>query len=494
MHRDPLPPLQAPAKTLSRTLRQTLLLFFGLTLLLSLGNRALPLIDRDEPRFAEASREMLESRNWIVPTFNGAPRYDKPPLIYWLQSAAYQTLGEGELSARLPAALCTAATALLLIQWAARLGLPTGGWLAAGMFIFCVQIFQHGRAAVADAPMVLCVLAASWLGWEWIHQPQKHRLALGFWTVLALGFLAKGPIAFIPIGMTALLARRRSKEGLPAPSPVAWVAGLALLLALIGLWGVPALMQTQGAFASRGLGHHVLARSFSPLEGHGSKGLGGYLLTLPFYVVSLFVSFAPWSFWVPAALPFYRRSPNELSRYLASGVLLTFGIFTISRTKLPHYTLPCFPFLALLLAFWWVEHRPLALFRRVIWITGSIFVLVPILVFPQVRNLSASEAMALRLRDVLSPDASVALVDFEEPSLIWCLRRSLRTFPTKIPSDSVVEWLSKSGERCCILTAPLAETIKGPWIRRPVSGWNFAKGRRVQLVALTPPDAPPASQ
>jgi 4-amino-4-deoxy-L-arabinose transferase-like glycosyltransferase len=175
-------------------------------------------------------------------------------------------------------------------------------------------------------------------------------------------------------------------------------------------------------------------------------------------------------------------------------VLLTFGIFTISRTKLPHYTLPCFPFLALLLAFWWVEHRPLALFRRVIWITGSIFVLVPILVFPQVRNLSASEAMALRLRDVLSPDASVALVDFEEPSLIWCLRRSLRTFPTKIPSDSVVEWLSKSGERCCILTAPLAETIKGPWIRRPVSGWNFAKGRRVQLVALTPPDAPPASQ
>ena len=82
----------------------------------------LPLLDRDEPRFAEASREMLQSGNIIVPMFNNAPRYAKPPLIYWCQSAAYRVLGENALAARLPSLIAVAGTAVLLLAWGRALG------------------------------------------------------------------------------------------------------------------------------------------------------------------------------------------------------------------------------------------------------------------------------------------------------------------------------------------------------------------------------------
>src|SRR5271168_4807240 len=79
------------------------LIIFLAVLALALPQAALlPLLDRDEPRFAEASREMLQTGDFIVPMFNGAPRYAKPPLIYWCQAACFVVMGENPLSARMP--------------------------------------------------------------------------------------------------------------------------------------------------------------------------------------------------------------------------------------------------------------------------------------------------------------------------------------------------------------------------------------------------------
>lgn len=97
------------------------LLLFLAVLALALPQAALlPLLDRDEPRFAEASREMLQSGNFIVPTFNHAPRYAKPPLIYWCQAVSYTIFGENAFAARLPSLLATAGTAWLLFPGASE--------------------------------------------------------------------------------------------------------------------------------------------------------------------------------------------------------------------------------------------------------------------------------------------------------------------------------------------------------------------------------------
>src|SRR6267154_576366 len=79
-------------------------------------------MDRDEPRFAEASREMRERRDYVVPYFNNKYRFDKPPFIYWTQIASYRFFGENDFAARLPSAVAAALTAILLFAWGRRMG------------------------------------------------------------------------------------------------------------------------------------------------------------------------------------------------------------------------------------------------------------------------------------------------------------------------------------------------------------------------------------
>src|SRR6266851_3102594 len=88
------------------------ILFFACVLFHVAGTWSLPLIDRDEPRFAEASREMIERGNYIVPYFNNQLRLDKPPLTYWAQVASYRIFGENDFAARFPSAIAAALTGL----------------------------------------------------------------------------------------------------------------------------------------------------------------------------------------------------------------------------------------------------------------------------------------------------------------------------------------------------------------------------------------------
>jgi 4-amino-4-deoxy-L-arabinose transferase-like glycosyltransferase len=460
------------------------LLFVVVTLLLCLGNQTLPLIDRDEPRFAEASREMLQTGDWIVPRFNNAPRYDKPPLIYWMHAGCYRLLGDNAFAARLPAALCTAATAVLIALWGSRFASTATAFQAALVYTLCVQSFVHGRAAVADPPMIFFSVLAAWVGWEWVRNPGSRSLALTFWSALALGFLAKGPIAWIPLGMVGwtFWKNRRSQ---PAPSLLAWISGIVFMLALVALWGVPALLHTRGEFASVGLGEHVINRSLVSMEGHGAKNLFGYLATLPFYFLTVFPSFAPWSFWLPAAIRAHWHKPTAETSYLFSGIILTFAIFTLSRTKLPHYTLPAFPYLAILLALWWKNARPALLWRKTAVMTIAVFTLVPLFVFPIVKTLSATESLLRLLQKELKAESNVALVDYREPSLIWSLRTTVKGYPEFIAETQVKDWMALPGPRLCILSAEAAAKAEAGSKMAEAAGWNFAKGKRLTLVALS---------
>ncbi len=129
-----------------------------------------------------------------------------------------------------------------------------------------------------------------------------------------------------------------------------FVRGILLMLAIVALWGIPALIQTHGEFLRIGIGRHVIGRSIGAMEGHGSNSLGTYLLLLPFYFVTVFASFFPWSLKLPALTKKLWRERDQTDLYLLSGVAIIFVIFTLIKTKLPHYTLPAFPLLALLVA------------------------------------------------------------------------------------------------------------------------------------------------
>ena len=125
---------------------------------------------------------------------------------------------------------------------------------------------------------------------------------------------------------------------------------MLFVLSLVAVWGIPALVRTDGQFFNIGIGRHVVARSVVAMEGHGASSFWTYLATLPFYFVLVFVTFAPWSIKLPWLTKKLWRDRDPLDNYLIAGIAIIFIIFTLVKTKLPHYTLPAFPLLALLLA------------------------------------------------------------------------------------------------------------------------------------------------
>src|SRR6202040_2232197 len=169
-----------------------------------------------------------------------------------------------------------------------------------------------------------------------------------FYLSLAFGFLAKGPIAWAPL--LTLAAMKLLVRDVDLAKRFTFGRGILLMLAVVALWGVPALIQTHGDFFRIGIGRHVVGRSFGAMEGHGANSLGVYLLLLPFYFVTIFASFFPWSIKLPSLTRKLWRSRDKVDIYLICGAAVIFLIFTLIKTKLPHYTLPAFPLLSLMLA------------------------------------------------------------------------------------------------------------------------------------------------
>ena len=499
------------------------ILFFACVLFHLLGTWSLPLIDRDEPRFAEASREMIERGNYIVPYFNNQLRLDKPPLTYWAQVASYHMFGENDFSARFPSAIAAALTAILIFAWGRKMGGERLGWWAAIIFTLSLQTFVHAKAAVADMWLVLFMTLAHWAGYEVFQRPTpnaqrptpnserisetstiKHQTFLWWWIFylsLAFGFLAKGPIAWTPLLTIAVIIIYTREWQLLGRFN--FVGGILLTLFMVALWGIPALIQTHGEFFTVGIGRHVVTRSFMTLEGHGASSFGMYVLLLPFYFVTVFISFFPWSIKLPWLIRKLLRKREAgvdvpgysgilIDTYLLWGIAIIFVIFTLVSTKLPHYTLPAFPLLALLLARHWHQESAIEtrrfLFRTIAVATACAWIVVA-LVVPQIvaRFFPAYQLFQVSCAS-LQPNMQFAAVEFQEPSLVWYFRSRVQGFLTPLKKRRAAEFMNAPDPRFIILPTSIAgELFANPpagWRFFTINGFNVAKGKRVDLTLV----------
>lgn len=305
------------------------------------GTATLPLIDRDEPRFAEATRVMMTEGDWIVPHFNGRLRLDKPPLTYWLMSVGYRIAGVGELGARLHS-IATSLLVALCLAVAGRRWLGEGaGGKAAVFWLLCLQVLVHGRLAVADMPMVLAVTVACLLIAEAVERKLTLKEASGLWLALGLGFLAKGPIALAVPALALLLFRfvlwRRPFLGGFRP-----LLGVALLLLVVAPWGIAALVETRGEFFRVGVGYNVFER--------GTEAFNGRTPVPLYYLFSSLLSLFPWIAFTGYAVVAARRQWNARRAFLVAWLIAPYLLFSFYATQLPHYVLPGFPAAMLLFA------------------------------------------------------------------------------------------------------------------------------------------------
>jgi 4-amino-4-deoxy-L-arabinose transferase-like glycosyltransferase len=330
-----------------------------------------PLWDEDEPRNAACSLAMHHSGDWIVPTFNGRLRVEKPALVNWLHLAGFAVAGTNETGARIGSALLTLGTCLLTWRIATLLFRPEVGIWAGIVMATCLWTGVTGRAATPDAPLAFFTTLSLWLfvrgaspresGMR--NAPVRLTLAtaLGIGGACGLAVLTKGPLGLvIPLAalggfawwQVALDPGRQGtwlERGLPA-AVSAWrgvrpVAIAAAAFAVASPWYALVTARTEGAWLREFVLVHHLGRFAVPMEGHSGS-------TYFYYPLVLLVGFFPWSMASGligrhAVLAVWKKGESAVGmRLVAAWVAAWVVPFSLAGTKLPGYIWPAYPAVA----------------------------------------------------------------------------------------------------------------------------------------------------
>lgn len=313
------------------------------------GISSIPPFDRDESRYVQASHQMLETGDFIDIRFQEEARHKKPVGIYWMQAAAVHLLTGGEDTGpiwmyRLPSLLGAVAAVLLSAWVGATLFSPLIGLMAGLMMATCVILGVEARMAKTDAMQLACVLGCMGvLARAYLRPDQALPLgtALLFWVALGVGVLVKGVILMV-VGTAILALWLIDRDGwwLRRLRPT---LGLPLFLAIILPWLIAIAIATKGAFFGTAVGHEFLGKAGTGQESHGAPP--GYFLAT-FWLV-----FWPWAPLALVALPFvWARRHEATVRFCLAWIIPTWVIHEAVVTKLPHYTLPVLPAIAVLAA------------------------------------------------------------------------------------------------------------------------------------------------
>jgi 4-amino-4-deoxy-L-arabinose transferase-like glycosyltransferase len=319
------------------------------------GFFSIPPVDRDEARFAQATKQMVETGDFVDIRFQDEVRYKKPVGIYWMQAAVVETatvlgLPKAQLRIwvyRIPS-LIGAVGAVLLTYWAALAFVTRrGAVLAALMMCASVLLSAEARLAKTDAMLLLTVVAAMgamarvYLSWQRGEDPERPPWSWPaiFWTALALGILIKGPLILMFAGLTILTLAilDRNASWLWRLRPV-W--GAMWMLVLVLPWFIAIYWRAGGTFFTDSVGGDMLSK-LAAQESHGAPpGL---------YLLLFWITFWPGAPLAGMAVPAVWRARREPgAQYLLAWLVPSWLVFELVLTKLPHYVLPLYPAIAIL--------------------------------------------------------------------------------------------------------------------------------------------------
>ncbi len=317
----------------------------------------IPPVDRDEARFVQATKQMIESGDYVDIRFQDQVRYKKPVGIYWLQAAAVraaEALGASDPRTtiwlyRLPS-LIGAVGAVLLTYWAAlAFGTRRTAYLSALMLACSLLLGVEARLAKTDAMLLLTVVAAlGALARAYLAAPEAKTdrrdwlMPAIFWTALAGGVLLKGPVILmvVALAVATLVVRDRSAHWLARLRPA---AGAVWLLLLVLPWFVAILRRTGVSFFVESIGSDLLSKIVGAQESHGAPP--GY------YLATFWVTFWPAAPLAAVAAPrVWRQHREPATQFLLAWLVPAWLLFELVPTKLPHYVLPLYPAIAILIA------------------------------------------------------------------------------------------------------------------------------------------------
>lgn len=307
-----------------------------------------PIYILDEAKNSEAAREMLMSGNFIVPYFNEVLRTDKPPLHYFFMVLGYKIFGVNAFGARFFSAVFGALTLTGTFYYVKKLfseELAQLTWFVLVSAFFFVQVFHQ---SVPDPYLIFFVSMAMYSFLDFYKNRKLSALLIAY-VFIGFGTLSKGPVAIALPGLVLFMFLWMKKE-LFSKKLLNYKPFLAILIVLLVAvpWFYAVHKATNGAWTDGFFFKHNLNRFGSKMEGHG----GIFIITWLFVILGLL----PFSVYVVQSFIFgFKQRKNDLLlfAYIVSCVFV--GFFSISQTKLPNYTMPSYPFIALLIAFFLQE-------------------------------------------------------------------------------------------------------------------------------------------
>ena len=319
------------------------------------GVLSLPPLDRDESRFAESSRQMLESGNFIDIRFGHVPRYKKPVGIYWLQAATTEIAGLGQRdhiwTYRL-ASLLGGIAAVWLAFWTARaFAAPETALLASALLGASLLLTAEATIATTDAVLLAAILGAQGAllrvylaARDSRRTPPARGIVLLGWAALGLGVLVKGPVALAIAALTVIGLSLWDRDAKWLRGTHA-LLGIPLACVIVVPWAIAIYFASHGQFYAQALGTDFAAKIAGGQESHGAPP--GYYLAL--------VSLTLWPatlFLIPGIAHAIKHREEAWVRFLVVWAGLSWVMFELVPTKLPHYVLPAYPALVMLGAAW----------------------------------------------------------------------------------------------------------------------------------------------
>lgn len=339
------------------------------------------LVDETEPLFAEASRQMLVTGDWITPYWNGETRFDKPALVYWFMAWCYKLVGVNEWGARLPSALSAIALVYFGYYTLSRFGFPSpqaaqnspnsqsqrqlilSAVIGATFMAINPQTISWARVGVSDMLLSACIgaaLFAFFLGYGGGGSAQAKTAQSSHWYTAFYGFmglavLTKGPIGLVLPGLTVLAFTIY----LGNIWQIFWeskpIRGFGLVLAINAPWYILVTLANGQKFINSFFGYHNVERFTAVVNRHSAP--------IYFYFIVVLLGFFPASVYLPQAIARIRlhqrsrwqESPrsSQIGLFALFWFAAVFIFFTVSITKLPSYVLPLMPAAAILVALLW---------------------------------------------------------------------------------------------------------------------------------------------
>lgn len=298
----------------------------------------------DEAKNAGCALEMLNTGSFIVPTFNGELRTDKPPLHYYFMMAAYRIFGATPFAARFFSAVFGTLTILVTFAFTRRFLNERAASFTALALLSSFGFITQFHLATPDPYLIFFITLALITYFHFDHSGNKKYLYTAYASV-GLGILAKGPVALVLPGMVVMFyilsLKKLTISYIRSLQPL---LGIAITLGIASPWFILVHIKTGGAWTSDFFIGHNLERFAEPREGHG----GSIALPTLFFLALLL----PFTFYLSQIVSkTWRNRKLKIIRFCGISILSILAFFSLSGTKLPNYVAPALPFAAILIGF-----------------------------------------------------------------------------------------------------------------------------------------------